>query len=526
MIRLNKGLCFGTCLVIVLVRKDDSKTQSKPPSPAFGNPGMWKLTIEDDEGQQTSLSLAVDEYRLGRAESNTIRLTDRNVSRNHAILKKNGQAWVVKDLQSYNGTYVNGIRVVGDITANHGDIVQLGDYRLELINEALRPQPEAGVPAQAPVVPPVHMRPNRLVVVVGPQPGLEFPLDRDLISIGRSEDANISINHSSVSRLHAELIALGNGRFEIIDKGSANGIRVNGVDLRRGILEAGDALELGDVRLRFVGAGKIYRAGIDPSQRLPRDLVPPPKPTISVGKLVGIGIGVGVLLILGYVLLVVVPGSSGQNSSAGAQELHATTSQEEQLLKDAKKLFDAGNIDDAHKKALEISDTSAAREDAIFKQIEKAWADSMFQKADKATDPAEKKRILGEIMTTPSVDAEQRKKAAELHNQIQAAEPTVKAPVGPYSPTGGGPSNTEPSTTGTTAPSTLPSVKPIDGTSKAPGISEEAAMRKSLEPKVFSGKATEQEVRLLKAICSHMEDRNCRDKASAILKKMQEAKAP
>ena len=36
---------------------------------------MWKLTIEDDEGQQTSLSLAVDEYRLGRAEAYTIRLT-------------------------------------------------------------------------------------------------------------------------------------------------------------------------------------------------------------------------------------------------------------------------------------------------------------------------------------------------------------------------------------------------------------------------------------------------------------------
>lgn len=485
---------------------------------------MWKLTIEDDEGQQTSLSLAVDEYRLGRAESNTIRLTDRNVSRNHAILKKNGQGWLVRDLQSYNGTYINGIRVVGDVVANHGDIVQLGDYRLELVNEALRPQAEPGAPAPAPQVPPVHMRPNRLVVVVGPQPGMEFPLDRDLITIGRSEDANISINHSSVSRLHAELIALGNGRFEIIDKGSANGIRVNGVDLRRGILEAGDALELGDVRLRFVGAGKIYRAGIDPSQRLPRDLIPPPKPSISVGKLVGIGIAVGVLLILGYVLLVVLPGSGSANSSSGAQELHATTSQEEQTLKDAKKLFDAGKIEEAHQKVLEIPDTSAAREDAAFKQIEKAWADMMFDKADKATDPAEKKHILGSIMTTPSVDAEQRKKAAELHNQIQTPEPTVKAPVGgPYSPTGGGPSNTEPTTT--TTATTTAVVKPIDSP-PAPGLSEEAIMRKSLEPKVFGGRASEQEVRLLKAICSHMQDRACRDRAGAILKKMQESKAP
>ena len=70
---------------------------------------MWKLTIEDDEGKQTQLPLAHDEYGVGRAESNAIRLTDRNVSRNHATLKKNGQGWILKDLQSYNGTYVNGV---------------------------------------------------------------------------------------------------------------------------------------------------------------------------------------------------------------------------------------------------------------------------------------------------------------------------------------------------------------------------------------------------------------------------------
>ena len=105
-------------------------------------------------------------------------------------------------------------------------------------------------------------------MVVGPVPGAEFPLDKEHFSIGRSEEATISINHSSISRMHAELIALGGGRYEIVDKASANGIRINGVELKRGILEAGDALELGDVRMRFVGAGKIFRAGFDQSMQL------------------------------------------------------------------------------------------------------------------------------------------------------------------------------------------------------------------------------------------------------------------
>ena len=220
---------------------------------------MWKLTIEDDEGKQTNLPLAHDEYGVGRAESNNLRLTDRNISRNHAVLGKNGQGWFLRDLSSYNGTYVNGARVVGEQPLHSGDVVQLGDYRLELLDEGLVVPVVAGA-APPPVVPPVHQRPNRLVVVVGPSPGSEYPLDKEHFTIGRSEDATISINHSSVSRVHAELFALGNGRFEIVDKASANGIRINGVELKRGILEAGDALELGDVRLRFVGAGKIFRA--------------------------------------------------------------------------------------------------------------------------------------------------------------------------------------------------------------------------------------------------------------------------
>src|SRR5512144_629596 len=104
---------------------------------------MWKLTIEDDEGKQTVRPLAHDEYGLGRGEGNSIRLTDRNVSRKHAQLKKNGASWTINDLTSYNGTYVNGARVVGDQTINGGDVIQLGDYRIELVDESkVAPAPD------------------------------------------------------------------------------------------------------------------------------------------------------------------------------------------------------------------------------------------------------------------------------------------------------------------------------------------------------------------------------------------------
>ena len=225
---------------------------------------MWKLIISDDETTQTSLALALEQYSLGRAEDNTIRLTDRNVSRKQAILLRRGQKWFLKDLGSSNGTVVNGFRIGGEQAINPGDLIQVGDYRLDLQNELLKTQPPALAMLPTPAVdiapvPATYRPPNRLVVVVGPNLGAEFPLTGQHFTIGRAETASISINHSSVSRIHAELHSLGDDRYEVIDKDSANGIRINGMDLKRGILEAGDALELGDVRLRFVGAGKVYR---------------------------------------------------------------------------------------------------------------------------------------------------------------------------------------------------------------------------------------------------------------------------
>ena len=47
---------------------------------------MFKLVICDDEGKTTIVPLIRDEVTIGRREGNTIRLTDRNVSRNHALL--------------------------------------------------------------------------------------------------------------------------------------------------------------------------------------------------------------------------------------------------------------------------------------------------------------------------------------------------------------------------------------------------------------------------------------------------------
>jgi pSer/pThr/pTyr-binding forkhead associated (FHA) protein len=96
---------------------------------------VFKLTIEDDEGKTTVVPLARDEITIGRLEGNTIRLTERNVSRRHARLVRQNGALYIEDLASFTGVRVNGAKIATATALQEGDEVQIGDYRIALRGE-------------------------------------------------------------------------------------------------------------------------------------------------------------------------------------------------------------------------------------------------------------------------------------------------------------------------------------------------------------------------------------------------------
>jgi predicted component of type VI protein secretion system len=89
-----------------------------------------KLIIEDDEGRRTIVPEIRGEITIGRQAGNTIRLTDRNVSRRHARLVRENGSLLIEDLGSYNGVRVNGERIDGRSSVADGDVVEIGDYDL------------------------------------------------------------------------------------------------------------------------------------------------------------------------------------------------------------------------------------------------------------------------------------------------------------------------------------------------------------------------------------------------------------
>ena len=251
---------------------------------------MYKLIIEDDEGKTTVVPLIRDEITIGRKEGNTIRLTERNVSRKHARLLKQNGAVFIEDVSSHNGIKLNGDKIDGRASVGEGDRIQIGDYQLALKLDRAQATPmtgnaavtapgpisddkttpymkDSGVPTQLIEAPTIQMPMAaaraesaglaRLVIVSSNFAGQEFLLDKAAVVIGRTDENDVVVNHRSISRHHAKVVRE-NGHYHVVDLQSANGVRVNGEEYGKVELRRGDHIDLGHVRLRFVAPGEDF----------------------------------------------------------------------------------------------------------------------------------------------------------------------------------------------------------------------------------------------------------------------------
>jgi len=222
---------------------------------------MLRLVISDDRGAKTIVPLVRDEITIGRAENNTIRLTERNVSRSHAQIHVENGICVVKDLDSYCGVTVNGTLISAETEVKLGDRIGIGDYII-----AIEVEPEN---AQVTTQPGVRVRGGaeeasepanlaRLVMLTPPSPGEELALrDDGSVLLGRAEDLEHPIDHRSVSREHAEIRGE-HGLYRISDLRSINGTAINGEKVTDKELQAGDLIAIGEVVFRFVAVGENY----------------------------------------------------------------------------------------------------------------------------------------------------------------------------------------------------------------------------------------------------------------------------
>ena len=93
-----------------------------------------------------------------------------------------------------------------------------------------------------------------LRVEEGKEPGREYKILKESLSIGRSRESDIFLEDLAVSRLHASVVNLGNGLCAIKDEGSPKGTKVNGQLVNKfqaWLLQEGDRIQIGQTVLVF-----------------------------------------------------------------------------------------------------------------------------------------------------------------------------------------------------------------------------------------------------------------------------------
>ena len=103
-----------------------------------------------------------------------------------------------------------------------------------------------------------------LVFLRGELLAVQIPLDREQVTLGRALDADIRINDSRASRLHARITTesdetSGEMSYRLSDLESTNGTILNGTRIESAFLEDGDKFEIGDQLIRFEMLDEIDR---------------------------------------------------------------------------------------------------------------------------------------------------------------------------------------------------------------------------------------------------------------------------
>jgi pSer/pThr/pTyr-binding forkhead associated (FHA) protein len=221
---------------------------------------MPKMIVSIDGVVIKEVQLTKDRTSLGRRPYNDIVIDNLAVSGEHAVLQMTGNEVYLEDLNSTNGTYINGKAVKKQLLQNN-DTVEIGKYKIKYINEVPGATFDKTVIMKPGMVPPPVARPEGAVagapavtaaaeasgvngaikVLSGAAAGREVPLVKVVTTIGKPGVAVAAIT----KRPHGFVVA----HVEGGNKPTLNGAPIGAEPVT---LKNGDLLELAGTQMQFV----------------------------------------------------------------------------------------------------------------------------------------------------------------------------------------------------------------------------------------------------------------------------------
>lgn len=210
---------------------------------------MGKLVVSLDNVVIKEVQITKDRTTLGRRPYNDIVIDNLAVSGEHAVLLAVGSDVFIEDLNSTNGTYING-KAIKKQLLSHNDTVEIGKYRLKFLTEevpdyektmVLRPGAFANPQHVMPAAPSMSLLPASIKVLNGGAAGREVLLTKVVTTVGKPgmQVASISKRPNGYVLSHVE----GAGRPSI-----------NGLELSDDVkpLKNGDIIELAGTQMQFI----------------------------------------------------------------------------------------------------------------------------------------------------------------------------------------------------------------------------------------------------------------------------------
>lgn len=219
---------------------------------------MPKMIVSIDGVVIKEVQLTKDRTTLGRRPYNDIVIDNLAVSGEHAVFQMTGHQVQLEDLNSTNGTYVNGKAARKQLLQN-GDTVEVGKYKIKFLDESAEPTPDiTPVPNPGPATP-ATTRPvaastvtetaaleplqARIKVLSGSAAGREVSLTKIVTTIGKP-----GVAVAAITRRHRSFVV---HHVEGAGNPALNGAPIGADPIA---LKNGDLIELAGTQMQFVQA--------------------------------------------------------------------------------------------------------------------------------------------------------------------------------------------------------------------------------------------------------------------------------
>jgi len=202
---------------------------------------------------------------IGRTSDNDVVLENRGVSRRHAQIEFNGNAAVIIDNESLNGTFVNNRKITEEILRDN-DTITVGKYSLTYHSEASHEQSPSELDGTMVLKTKKQKEmlqrdqfEKELVDQMGGSVLLgekntdfsEYQIEHNVTTIGRAKFVHVHAKGLLLSGIQAKIVKE-EGQFTIVNLGRSGKTKVNGESVNRHGLKNGDIVQVGKSVFRFV----------------------------------------------------------------------------------------------------------------------------------------------------------------------------------------------------------------------------------------------------------------------------------